>query len=363
MKAVSADFLAALRTSHAYETQVQGFLPDGSPPFDIPITDGTVTLDRTADRRARCDLTLAGPLQYPLLDTDPLAPYGVEVEVKRGVQFPDGSTELVSFGRMRVQDLDRSRPAGSATLTAYDRSAQVADERFTVPRKLSAANVTAQIQALIADVYPLATFNVGPDATSGAVVTFDRDRWAAIQQLAVAIGYEVYIDSELVWQIVPVPDATGDPAVWTVDTGPQGVLVSSDSSVTREGVANGVVAAGEPTSNRAPAFGLVTDDNPESPTLWGGPFGRVPRFYSSPLILTNGQAVTAAAAILRDQLGAFRSVSFQSVPNPALEPGDVLLVQDGDDPPVRYIFDSFTIGLSAGASMTGTSRAQSAVTE
>lgn len=362
MRPVSAAFLDALRTAHSFVTVVTVY-PTTGPQFDIGIDAGQVTLDRTAQVRARCDLSLSDPSLYPVTDTSPLHVYGTEVGIQRGIRFPDDSVELVGLGRYRVQTVSRSRPGGQVTIQGQDRSAQVADERFTAPVTVAAGLKVDQIQDLITDVYPAAAFDVGPDLTSGDATVFDRDRWDAISQIAKSIGYEVWIDADLVWQIQPTPDPRTTPTVWLIDTGPTGVLVSSENSVTRDSVPNGVVAVGEASDGTIPVSALVTDDDPSSPTLWGGPYGRVPRFYSSPLIKTTGQATSAATALLNDVLGAFRSVNFQSVPNPAIEAGDVITIQDGDDPASNHIFDSITIGLDADGTMTGESRAQVESTE
>ncbi|HEY9418126.1 MAG TPA: hypothetical protein VIQ30_25480, partial [Pseudonocardia sp.] len=114
---------------------------------------------------------------------------------------------------------------------------------------------------------------------------------------------------------------------WTIDAGTNGVLVEMSRALTRDGIYNVVVAHGEATDQTSPVATAVADVNPHSPVRYGGPFGPVPRFYSSPFITTVGQARTAAAALLRKSVGLPYRVDLTAIPNPALEPYDVVKVR------------------------------------
>src|SRR5690606_24391248 len=107
-----------------------------------------------------------------------------------------------------------------------------------------------------------------------------------LRDLAESLGKLVWWDGEGTLRVADAPDATVP--VWHVRAGRHGVLVSAQRRVTRQGIYNAVVAQGEATSG-TPARAVVVDDGPLSPTRWGGPFGKVPRFYSSPLLTTRGR--------------------------------------------------------------------------
>jgi hypothetical protein len=107
---------------------------------------------------------------------------------------------------------------------------------------------------------------------------------------------------------------------------------------------------------------LAVDSNPDSPTYWSGPFGKVPRFYSSPFITTTVQAQSAAASILRQSLGLPYSVDFSLVPNPALEPLDPVLVRYSNrDAAETHVIEQLTVPLVASAAMTATTREQTLI--
>ncbi|MBQ1167350.1 DUF5047 domain-containing protein, partial [Streptomyces sp. A73] len=67
-----------------------------------------------------------------------------------------------------------------------------------------------------------------------------------------------------------------------------------------------------------------------SPTYVYGPFGRVPTFYSSATLTTSTLAQSAANKLLRDSLKPTATADLSSVPNPCLEPGDILRVTYGN---------------------------------
>src|SRR5690606_3912663 len=145
--------------------------------------------------------------------------------------------------------------------------------------------------------------------------------------------------------------------VWDVTHGRDGVLVSMARELSRDGVYNAVGARGEGADTEVPIQAVVVDSDPRSPTYWHGPFGKVPRFYSSPLITDVAQAASAAASLLRKSLGLPYGVSFGTIVNPALEPFDPIRVTYPGRVE-RHIVETLTIPLTAGAAMTGTTREQ-----
>ena len=106
-----------------------------------------------------------------------------------------------------------------------------------------------------------------------------------------------------------------------------------------------MLVQGQSTADQPPLSALVTDDDPASPTYWGGPFGKVARVDNSTAVQTVEQAELAAAEILNSQLGLSRSLQLTSAPNPALEAGDVVTVVFPDDRTEQHLIDTVTVGL------------------
>lgn len=333
------------------------------------IAAGSVTLDQTAASRGRVDVTFVdnGTLGViPEHAGDPLAPYGNELRVWRGVIYASGTSEMVSLGIFRIDDVSIQDAGDSLTIqvAGLDRSASLIDARFETP--IEVVDGTNYAQA-ISDVLDLeATPFEGNFATTSLtaphlIAEEGSDRWAFAQQMAASIGMSLYFDGDGVLQLQPVTQLSDNP-VWALSEGEDGLLLSGSRRWTRQGAFNRVIATGENAGAGAPVRGVATDDAPTSPTYYGGPFGRVPRFYASSLITTDDQAADAAAGILARELGTTQTVDFGAVVNPALEPDDLVTIRRprlGIDE--QHIIDAITIPLSATETMTGRTRATTVV--
>src|SRR5690554_1365324 len=371
--ATPQDFAPVVSGSHTLLTHVRlvtgfptGYDPDG---VDIPVRSGTVELDATADVFATLDLEIpgvdpeTGRPWFPRRSVDPLAPYGAELFVRVGVDLGD-RTLWSPLGYFRIDDLDQSdAPDGQIRISGSDRMAGIIDARLVEPMEFSRTATYAQVvTALVQDAHPLAVVAFDDDSgdrTIGRRLIVEEDRYEALRDLAESLGKLVWWDGEGILRVADAPDATVP--VWHVRAGRHGVLVSAQRRVTRQGIYNAVVAQGEATSG-TPARAVVIDDGPLSPTRWGGPFGKVPRFYSSPLLTTRGQARAAAASILRRSLGMPYSVSLGAITNPALRPHDPIRVTLRDGSRDLHIVDTMSIPRSVeGGPMQLTTRSMTDV--
>jgi hypothetical protein len=181
-------------------------------------------------------------------------------------------------------------------------------------------------------------------------VFYTGSRADAVYELALAAAAETYFDGEGNF-VFDKPAGTLAP-VWTVDSGQTGVMVSADESLARTGVFNGVLVQGQNTATDAPVASLVTDTDPGSPTVWGGPFGQVARIEQSSAVQTTQQATDAATAILNRRLTLQRAVTVVQAPNPALEAGDVVTVVFPDGRQEDHLVNSVTIDLGPQAAQT-----------
>src|SRR5690606_17744472 len=355
--ATPQDYEPVVSGSHTLLTHVRlvtdfptGYDPDG---VDIPVRSGTVELDATADVFATLDLEIPGvdPATgrpwFPRRAVDPLAPYGAELFVRVGVDLGD-HTLWSPLGYFRIDDLDQSdAPDGPIRISGSDRMAGVIDARLVEPMEFSRSATYAQVvTALVQDAHPLAVVAFDDDSGDRAIgrrLIVEEDRYEALRDLAESLGKLVWWDGEGILRVADAPDATVP--VWHVRAGRHGVLVSAQRRVTRQGIYNAVVAQGEATSG-TPARAVVVDDGPLSPTRWGGPFGKVPRFYSSPLLTTREQARAAAARSLRRSIGMPDSGSLGAVTNPALRPHDPIRVTLRDGSRDLHIVDTVSIPLT-----------------
>jgi hypothetical protein len=377
VRPVSAAFLRTLRGSHVMVTRARvcttfqtGTNPTGT---EIGILAGDVVHDATADVRATLDLTTDGTGMWPRNASALLAPYGNEVFVERGIQYGNGTREWVSQGYFRIETPEQDEvPDGPIRLQCKDRMAGIIDARMVAPRQFVAGTTLgAIVENLVEEVYPSATIEYDDgSATSGAftwrALIVEEDRYAFLNDLITGAGKIWYWDYRGVLVVKSPPSLTTP--VWDVTHGRDGVLVQMSRALTREGVFNAVVATGEAADTIAPARAVAVDQNPQSPTYYFGRFGKVPRQYSSPFIVDNDQAFSAASALLKRSLGLPYTVNFGAVPNPALEPYDPITVvypprsRSTSGITETHIVDQLTIPLAADGALTAKTREQQLVT-
>lgn len=354
MRQVTDRFLETIRRSHTFRTEVDLSLP-GQGPIPLELIDGSVTMDRTAQQRTRAKLTIPSESvsTAEFLDFAQLAS-GSEVAIRTGLMYPDDTQELVTVATLRVDDVEFHEDRQPSVLSCVDRSQQVADSHPVDPIPFIATDVIeAAIIQLVLDVLPnIETITPGHAETFGKAVVVEEDRWLSISEWAAGLGCEPYFDANGNFVLAEIPAFT-DAAVWTIDTGTEGVMIDYDSTTTRRGVFNGVKAMGQPVDGGTPPVSfLAIDDDPTSPTYWDGPFGHVLAYLHGETITTNAQAQRAAEALLATLLGVVQTVNLGTIPNPALEPDDAVAVIRTDGGKERHLIDSVTIPLGVKGNFT-----------
>jgi hypothetical protein len=362
MYPVTATFQQALRASHTALVKLDAWRSGVLVAGDLPIVDGAVTVD--ARSKVRRVLSVSLTAEAGLWDT--LAPVGTELRPKRGIRYPNGSIEWVPLG---VFDVDVQAmaygPGGRLDLTAPDRWAQVQRAKFEVPvNSVGGALVTTEMARLITEAVPGVSVTV--TATSTAVlrqVVWERDRDAAVEDMGRAIGAEAFFGNDGNVVIRDVPQLASGAAAWMVDASESGVMLDAKRERNRQRTYNVVVVSTSVVDGRTP-FAPVTvqDTDPNSPTRVSGPFGRVPHFYTSPLLTTTAQAQAAGVGLLAKVTGLAAQLTLDVTVNPALDSGDsidVLLPREQIDmarPVERHVVDSVTIPLTVAGTQAITTR-------
>ena len=257
--AVTDRFLTALRETHTVSVAASVYRPSApTVPIEVPVVDGSLTMDADARTLRQASLEVAFCL------VDPLTPevvaelaYGGQAVLERGIRFADEDVERVKLGRFRVESVVWEAATGRASLTLADRMAQVADEPLLTPwaptGKPSDAAVAAVTEVFGASIaYHVLTSPASEPTLTGGTI-YDQDRAQAISDLASSVGAECLFDN--LGDFVIRPRAVGSP-VWTLDAGQRGVLVAASEALDRSSVRNGVAVrgsggAGDPADLRA----------------------------------------------------------------------------------------------------------------
>lgn len=340
--------------------------PDG---VELPIIDGDVQYDSTADVFGTLSLTTVGAdpttgrSRLPRLADDLLAPYGNELFVRRGVDI--GSAILWSpLGYFRIETAEQTGTTDSPIqLSGSDRMSGIIEADLVQPREFGPQTTFALLFAnLVGDVYPDATVVFDDDSgffEIGRQLIVDESRYEPLREMVDSLGKTMRWDGDGTLRIESAPSE--DAPVWRVAAGRDGVLLDSGRRVTRNGTFNAVVVFGEAGSTDNPVKGVAVDAGPKSPTRWGGRFGRVPHTVQLPTVITTEQATTAAREILRRNLGVNFSADFAAVPNPALRPWHPILVIHDDGSRDTHVVETLTVPLTVGPGMTGTTRERTAI--
>lgn len=346
MYPVSGRFLARLAESHRVVWDIKLFRTDGEV-VAIEHTGGSVSVDRSRPVHRTCTVTSADVSLIPTTPAEQFANYGATLRIARGVEYGDGTTELVPLGVFRLEDVTGDPVHGPATLTGSSLEAVVSDDKFTAPFQASGTVVSA-ISETIRRTLPTADIaNTIVDVPIGwRIWDTEADPWTAVQEVAAVAGAEVYATPDGGFVITVLADPLATAPVWSVEAGEGGVYISGVRGMSSKGVYNGVLARGESTGADVPPCSyLATDSDPGSPTYWGGPFGRRPRFYSSSTLLDTSACQAAALVLLRSAKAPNSVGDFSSLPNPALEAGDVLRVVHPDGTKELHQVAAFTVPL------------------
>lgn len=335
--------------------------------YVVPVSECDITVSRTAAQRRSgtitAELLATVPPQpaMPVSPASPLSPFGNEVFIELALQTPTvPASAWVPLGLFVIAT---SQVADSTvdvvvTLTVYDRSWVISQRSFKTPYNVPAAggNFDDEITHLVTQVWgttPPIQFNIVPTTAVVPTASYNEgdSPWQAVTDMATAVGYEVYFDANGILVAKPVPDPTGQPAVF--DYGPNAVTAQGTlthpigstpyttptavvSTMTREGVFNDVVVSGTGTQNAAgstsgstaPVRAEAQDTNPTSSTYVSGPVGDIPEFVQTPLATT----VATAQAMANNELMAALSQAWTievTVPlNPLMEVDDVITVTD-----------------------------------
>lgn len=198
----------------------------------------------------------------------------------------------------------------------------------------SGTNYATAIHDIIEDRLPNTSYNFASTTHTTPKLIFgmsmDSDPWQDAQDLATAIGMELFFDALGVCTLRDVPDPGTGQSVWTFSDSANPTIASATRSLTDQTVFNYIVAYGESVDNAVPVSAVAFDDNPNSPTYYLGAYGKVPTSFTSPEITTVEQAQAAADALLNLSIGNAENVEISVVPNPAIEPGDVVTVTIGE---------------------------------
>lgn len=316
-------YKSVLHGPHHLVAYVDSYDIDGNElQLNVPLVTGSVSAQLTNRVTRTASFTLSDKW-FPRTPDSVFSPYQAVVRIRAGVGYGDGTEETFPLIVGRVYDVRRSA-GGSVTFAVDDLAADVVAARFEAPERSSAAPILAEIRRLISSAVPQATFGTDTvlDAPTPQLV-WDEDRGQALDDLAQAVGGRWYALGDGSFVVRPF-DYQQTTVVQQFLDGPQGLMSTADTAITRNGTANSVVVVAERMDGTEPVRRIVRDVSPSSPTLYGGRFGRVVQINKVQTPLTVSEAQTLA----QTQLAAVGALSEQWTANVVadytMEPGDLV---------------------------------------
>jgi Domain of unknown function (DUF5047) len=357
----SARFDTAIAADHVVSTRVE-VLQDGEPVADLSalgvVHDGAVQVEN-ADVRRSGQLSLVdftGELQ-PTGTASLLAPTGAELRLWRGIAYPDGAApELLPVGTLRfvVTTVSDRR----IDLELHDRAWAIGGAELEHDLQvLAGTNLIAAIQRLLTAAggagLPV-NFPASDETTPMMIFEAGTDPWAAARELAANAGMVLWFDPLGVCQMTPEPDPQVDRAVWSFDDRDGANLALPGLAAVWDGTGpNKVIVIGENSDASVTWRGVWTDDDPASPTRYGGPYGRRPLTIRDEKIASQPQASARAKAEGLRRAGLAQTVTIPALVHPAFEAGDVLACHDTRSAVSQLaVLERFSVPLRAAGTMT-----------
>lgn len=115
MYPVSDRFLKAIVEPHNPVTEVILFRADGLVET-LEHVGGTVQVDRGSAARRTCSVTIADTSLIPRTAADKLSVYGARLRISRGIDYGNGTVELVPLGVFRIDEVSGDVDEGPVTI-------------------------------------------------------------------------------------------------------------------------------------------------------------------------------------------------------------------------------------------------------
>ncbi|GAA2118630.1 hypothetical protein [Streptomyces synnematoformans] len=368
MRSVPEWWTDAIRTSHQVRTRVMAYRGGGVGQVEVPITEGTVTFDATAEEERRCQFTVprfdeTGFDWQPGRDRlHPLAPYGQSVYISNGMFNPavSGQFHVCHMGHYLITNVESDSQTVQVTGADFWRKLKEQNiqgspiDGFGPSHTYQSAlfrltwvglqnTFTDDVQIIAPDFSAMSS---NPRLSQYVATPFMSDRTEPIKTLADAWGARVYVNDVADLAFVPKVLEPSSTPVFTFRGGVNGSLLRRVRTQDRDGVYNWIIAQGkDPSTGANTYYGRLFTESGALDIR--GPHGWVSQYFETGQFATVDDAIRTvndlwAASMLR---GFTETIT--AVPNPALQLYDTVRVIGDDGTPNDMIVLALDIPLTA----------------
>lgn len=366
MYATSAEFLNVIRGSHTAIAKAE-IWGEGTKLRDLDLTSGSVRVDAKSSVRRTVSINVVADREDNALvpddEFDDLAPFGNELRVYRGAVLEDGTEEYVPLGVFVMTDVVITDRLGGVdiVINGQDRSFRVSSNRWLNAYKVSSGDLATVLTALLQNRY--ADIQLQFPTTTGVTVNdlvlgtdTDNDPWKDAVQIAEDAGYDLFFNADGACELAQFPSLDASVVVATYEENADATVTELDRTLSALNTYNGVCFTSE-SSKSDPIRVEVWDEDPLSPTYRYGKFGQRVLFFSSPVIVTQNAAISAASSVLNRYLGAQEEVNWKALVNPAHDANDVIYMSNVGAKVNRVIIiDALEIPLDPNGTMSAKAR-------
>lgn len=291
----------------------------------VPVEDGSVSWDASQQVQGSLSLSVpragaAGDEDWrdwdPTDPTHPLACFGQVLHVSMTIgSLISSAWWTVPLGRFLITSVE----PGPSTVRVTGKSLlqRLEEDRLTEPMEPDpAGSMASELRRLIGSRMGLIIDPALRDYPCPSM-TWGESRIDAVYEIARSWPAVVREGGDgILYVSPPTPDPTSRPDLRLSD-GDEGTVVGVAASVSRDKIYNRVVARGQSSDEGSPSFQAVADQL-SGPMRVDGPYGVVPRFFSSPLITSTAQAKSTAEAMLADAVRKKIKVPVEHAPDPRI---------------------------------------------
>lgn len=309
---------------------------------DVPIAGGSVSFDDSATLKRTCELTVPAYADGVRYDpgADPLAPlncFGQRLHIMSGMVLPGGDQTLVDLGWYLITSWARNEAEATITVKGADLGLLIADDKALIYyAPLGGATLAGEAARLVNAILPV---RIDSGLTDRAIPygapVYGPDRTDSIDEICAAWPARWYVNDngEVQFAQPYAPVTASTPPDVVVTDGAAGSVLGRARDGDRGRQNNIAVVEGiTPDDGTAPPRAVAQINDLASPLRVSGPFGRRPRFVSSPFVATTAEAQAAADAYLDRWTAPGRAEAVSAAPDPRVQLGDVARVytRDGD---------------------------------
>ena len=292
----------------------------------VPVEDGSVSWDTNQQVQGSLSLSVprvgaAGDEDWrdwdPTDPTHPLACFGQVLHVSLTIgSLISSAWWTVPLGRFLITSVEPS--PSTVRVTGKSLLQRLEEDRLTEPMAPDpAGSMASELRRLVGSRMGLIIDPALRDYPCPSM-TWGESRIDAVYEIARSWPAVVREGGDgILYVSPPTPDPTSRPELRLSD-GAEGTVVGVAASVSRDKIYNRVVARGQESSDEgSPSFQAIADQM-TGPMRVDGPYGVVPRFFSSPLITSVAQAKSTAEAMLADAVRKKVTVPVEHAPDPRI---------------------------------------------